>query len=83
MRPFESFVIVRLLNGFAMKIEVETLNFNLFADPQTHGHVDQFEDDKGANAAPDERSEYIIELDQQLAEVAVKKPTFGRGVDGV
>ena len=66
-----------------MKIEVETLNFNLFADPQTHGHVDQFEDDKGAKAAPDERSKHIIELDQQLAEVTVKKPAFGSWVDGV
>ena len=34
-----------------MKIEVETLNFNLFADPETHGHVDHLEDDDAGTLA--------------------------------
>src|SRR4029077_8133468 len=64
----------RLLNHFAVEVDVETFDLDLLGDAKTDHRVDDLEDDPGDDGAIDEGAGDVVELDQHLVAVAVDEP---------
>src|SRR6516225_9638590 len=68
----------RLLNHFAVEVDVETFDLDLLGDADADHRVEDLEDDPGADGAIHEGSGDVVELDQHLVGVAVDQPAAVR-----
>ncbi len=64
----------RLLDDFAVEVDVETLDLDLLGDPQTDDHVDDLEDDERARRRPDDGREDAVELVQTWPALPSSRP---------
>ena len=67
-----------LVDGLAVQLDVEAVDFLLGIHPKAHHHVDDLEDDVGRNRAVDDGGRDAFDLDQHLAGVAVEQAGLDR-----